>query len=167
MRKVAENGISQSAGTIILVRKPMGLILCGTRKGTDRSFKICENNNYCGCLWLQRMPTEVQSRRKEKRHLWEMCAAMFGQPRSAAFATGVSFSCEQLVLELFHVEWAVIPPQTSTIVASIKRNDIEKRKFLLQNGTDRFLFLRARRQWRDFTLKVYTILKAWTAWTVS
>ena len=88
-----------------------------------------------------------------------MCAAMFGQPRSAAFATRVSFSCEQLVLELFYVEWAVIPPQTSIIVASIKRNDIEKRKFLLQNGTDCFLFLLARRQWRGFTLKVCTILK--------
>ena len=115
----------------------------------------------------QRMPIEVRGRGEKRRHLREMCAAMFGQPRSAVFAARVSFSCKQLVLELFHVKWAVIAPQTSTTVASIKRNDTEKRRFLLHNGTDRLLFLRARRQWRDFKLKVRTILKAWTAWTVS
>ena len=133
---------------------------------------LLENTNIAvasGCTNCksQRMPIEVRGRGEKRRHLREMCAVMFGQPRSAVFAARVSFSCKQLVLELFHVKWAVTPPQTSTIVASIKRNDTEKRRFLLQNGTDRFLFLRARRQWCDFKLKVRTILKAWTAWTVS
>ena len=170
---MAENEIRYSAGTIQPMRHPNNFIRNAKRHGFA-CFKTLLVRTQILRLPLaaltcksQRMPIEVRGRGEKRRHLREMCAAMFGQPRSAVFAARVSFSCKQLVLELFHVKWAVIPPQTSTIVASIKRNDTEKRRFLLQNGTDRFLFLRARRQWRDFKLKVRTILKAWTAWTVS
>ena len=43
-------------------------------KALDRSFKTCENNNYCGCLWLQRMPIEVQSWRKERTLVGNVCS---------------------------------------------------------------------------------------------